>query len=128
MDAHTTANNNIRSHHADALKLRVVNHKYTARIAKHARAVRRHAKALIRLHDQIRTEAVALAGPDYARFHCNLGFEPLASIAKQSNSDEWERYVFGAGLIDIYNAAGFMAEDAGEFAACTRPPKLSSEL
>jgi hypothetical protein len=36
MDAHTTANDNIRSHHgdhADALKLRVVNHKYAARIA-----------------------------------------------------------------------------------------------
>jgi hypothetical protein len=35
-------------------------------IAKHARSVWRHAKALIKLHDQILTEAVALAGPDYA--------------------------------------------------------------
>ena len=35
MDAYFTANNNIRSHHTDVLKLRVVNHKYAAQIAAH---------------------------------------------------------------------------------------------
>jgi hypothetical protein len=126
MDTHTAAEN-IRSHQSNALKLRVVQHKYNdaARIANHARAVRvrHHAKALMRLHNQIRSEAVALVGPDYAWFHCSLGFEPFTSIAQQSNSDAWGRHVLGAGLVDIYNAADFMAEDAGQVAACTMPPK-----
>ncbi len=60
MDAPTAADS-ICSHQLDALKLRVVNHKYAARIAKHALPVWRHAKALIKLHVQIQTEAVALA-------------------------------------------------------------------
>ncbi len=76
MDART-ATDNICSHQSNTLRMRVVQHKYAARIAKHARAVRRHAKALTRLHNQIRTEAVALACPDYARFHGSLGFEPF---------------------------------------------------
>jgi hypothetical protein len=29
-----------------------------------------------------------------------------------------------AGLVDNYNAAGFIAKDAGEVAACSMPPKL----
>jgi hypothetical protein len=119
MDARTAAEN-IRSHQSNALKLRVVQHKYAARIANHARAVRHHAKALMRLHDQIQLEAVTLVCPDYAWFHCSLGFEPFASIAQQSNSDEWGRHVLGAGLVDIYNAADFMAEDAGQVAAWRR--------
>ncbi len=106
MDAHTAADI-IRSHQSNVLKLRVVQRKYAARIANQARAVRRHAKALVRLHDQIRTEAVALAGPDYARFHCSLGFEPFASIAQQSNSDEWGRHVLGANdKIEIKQVSG----------------------
>jgi hypothetical protein len=36
-----------------ALKLRVVRHKYTARIAAHARAMERHAHKLVRLHARI---------------------------------------------------------------------------
>ncbi len=105
-------------------------HKYAARMAKHAHAVWRHAKALIEIHIQIQTEAVALAGPDYALFHGRLALEPYVSIAEQSNSDEWGRHVLGAGLIDIYNAAGliidiynaagFMAEDAGQVASVRR--------
>ncbi len=76
-----TAADIIRSHQLKALTLRVVNHKYAARIARHARAVRRHAKTLKELHVQIQTEAVALAGPDYAIFHGSLGSGPHASVA-----------------------------------------------
>jgi hypothetical protein len=68
MDART-ATNNIRLHQPNTLKLHVVQHKYSARIAKHACAVRHHAKTLLRLHDQILLEAVAIACPDYAWFH-----------------------------------------------------------
>ncbi len=103
MDAHAAAEN-IRSHQSNALKQRVVQHKYrdAARIANHARAVRHYAKSLMRLHNQIRSEAVALVGPDYAWFHCSLGFEPFTSIAQQSNSDAWGRHVLGAGLVRRY--------------------------
>ncbi len=71
-----TAADIIRSHQLNALKLHAVNHKYAARIAEHARAVRRHAETLIKLRVQIQTEAVALAGPDYAALHGSLGCAP----------------------------------------------------
>jgi hypothetical protein len=58
MDAHTTANNNIRLHHTDALKLHVVNHKYAAQIAAHAHPVERHCTHKhVRLHAKIKAEA-----------------------------------------------------------------------
>jgi hypothetical protein len=77
----------------------------------------------MRLHNQIRSEAVTIAGPDYAQLHCSPGFEAFASIAEQYN----EPGVLGDGLKDIYYAAGFMAEDTGEVAACA-PCRLNSVL
>jgi hypothetical protein len=79
----------------------------------------------MRLHNQIRLEAVAIAAPDYALFHCSLGFEAIVNIAEQYNKQGG--HVLGAGLIDIYNTACCMAEEAGEVAACTVQPKLLSE-
>jgi hypothetical protein len=75
MDAHTTTNNNnTRSHHANALKLRVVNHKYAAQIAAHARAIERHARKLVWLYAKIDVEAIAIACPDYVDPHI-FGFD-----------------------------------------------------
>jgi hypothetical protein len=48
-----------------ALKLRVVRHKYSASIAAHARAMERHTHMLVRLHARIKTQFIAIAGPDY---------------------------------------------------------------
>ncbi len=44
------------------------------------------------------------------RFHGSLGLEGFANIAEPYN--EPGGHALGAGLIDIYKAAGFMAEDA----------------
>ncbi len=98
MDAHTTANN-IRSHQSDALKLRVVNHKYyaAAQIAAHARAVERHARKLFRLHAKNKAEAIAIAGPDYDEHHA-VGFEETASLDEQLRDTKTGGEVFGAGL------------------------------
>jgi hypothetical protein len=63
MGARTTANT-IRSPRPDALKLRLVNHKYAAQITAHARAVERHARKLVGLRAKIKAEAIAMAGPD----------------------------------------------------------------
>ncbi len=56
MDALTTANNNIRLHHTNALKLCNVNHKYAAQIAAHKRAVELLARKLVRLNAKIKAE------------------------------------------------------------------------
>ena len=126
MDAHTTANNNIRSHHTNALKLRVVNHEYAAQIAAHARAVERHACKLVRLHAKIKAEAIAIPGPDYDEHHA-VSFEETASLDEQLRDTETGGEVFGAGLEDVADMASSMADRAGHVAARTVPPKLLSE-
>jgi hypothetical protein len=72
----------IRKGHA--LKLRVVQHKYAAQIAAHARAVERHARKLLRMHGKINTESdsTAISGPDFADHH-TIGFDEYESIAAQ---------------------------------------------
>jgi hypothetical protein len=70
----------MRNEHA--LKLRVVQHKFAAQIAAHARAVERHARKLRRLHAKINAEATAIAGFDFAEHH-TLGFDEYESIAAQ---------------------------------------------
>jgi hypothetical protein len=105
MDAHTTAHYNIRSHHTDALKLRVVNHEYAAQIAAHARAVERK---LVRLHAKIKAEAMTMAGPDWDEHHA-VGFEETASLDEQLRDIETGREVFGAGLEDVIDMASSMA-------------------
>jgi hypothetical protein len=126
MDAHTTANNNIPSHHTDALKLRVVNHKYAAQIAAHARDVARHARKLLGLHAKSKAEAVAMAGPDSDEHHA-AGFEETASLHEQLRDTDTGGEVFGAGLEDVIDMASSMANCAGYVAAFAVPPPLFSE-
>ncbi len=57
---------NMRKEHA--LKLRVVQNKYAAQVAVHARALERHARKLQHLHAKINAEAIATAGADSSRF------------------------------------------------------------
>jgi hypothetical protein len=101
MNAHTTTTNNKTcSHHAIALKLRVVNHKYAAKIAAHARAVERHARKLVRLHGvhaNIKAEAMAIAGPDYDKHHI-VSFEETASLDEQLRDTETGGEVFALAL------------------------------
>jgi hypothetical protein len=73
-----TAGNNICLHQSNTLKLRVVQHKYAAKIANHAR--RSHAKALIKLFEQILSEAVSLVSPNCFLFHC-LRYSPTSQIS-----------------------------------------------
>jgi hypothetical protein len=75
-----TAGNNICLHQSNTLKLRVVQHKYAAKIANHARPVRSHAKALIKLFKQILSEAVSLASPNCFLFH-GLRHSPTSQIS-----------------------------------------------
>jgi hypothetical protein len=127
MDSITTiANNNTRSHHANALKLRVVNHKYAAQIAAHARAVERHARKLARLHAKTKAEALAIAGPDFDKHHI-VGFEETASLDEQLRDTATGGGVFAAGLEDVIDMARSMANRAGYVAAFAMPPKLLSE-
>jgi hypothetical protein len=109
-----------------ALKLRVVQHKYAARIAAHARAVECHALKLQRLHAKINAEATAIAGADFAEYHA-LGFDEYDSIAAQRADNENSCSVEGAGIVDVIYMANTMANRADRVAACKVPPTLTSE-
>ncbi len=61
---------NMRKEHA--LKLRVVQHKYAAQVAAHARALEHHARKLQRLHAKINAEATVIAGADFADHHTRV--------------------------------------------------------
>ncbi len=88
----------IRKGHA--LKLRIVQHKYAAQVAAHARALERHARKLQRLHAKINAEATAIAGADFADHH-TLGFDEYESIAAQQTDNEGGCSVEGAGIVNV---------------------------
>ncbi len=115
---------NMRKEHA--LKLRVVQHKYTAQVAAHARALERHARKLKRLHARINAEATAIAGADFADHH-TLGFDEYESIAEQQTENEGGCSVEGAGIVDVIDMANTMANCSDRVAACRVPPGLTSE-
>ncbi len=64
-----------------APKLRVVRHKYAARIGAHARAMERHAHMLVHLHARINTESIPIAGPAYEEYR-TVGFDANGSMAE----------------------------------------------
>ena len=115
---------NLRKEHA--LKLRVVQHKYAAQIAAHARAVERHARKLKYLHSKIEAEAVAIAGGNYSD-HFTLGFDEYESISVQQTCGDGDCSVDGAGIIDVIDMAHSIANRADRVAACQVPPPLVSE-
>jgi hypothetical protein len=116
---------NMRKEHT--LKLRVVQHKYAAQVAAHARALERHARQLQRLHAKINTKATAIAGADFADHH-TLGFDEYKSIAVQQQTNNEGGYsVEGAGINDVDYMANTMANRADRVAACKVPPALTSE-
>ncbi len=97
--------------------MRVVNHKYAAQIAAHARAVERHARKQARLHAKIKAEAIAVAGPDSDEHH-----------AEQLRDTDTSAEVFWAGLEDVIDMASSRANRAGYYvAAFTVPQKPFSE-
>ena len=115
---------NLRKEHA--LKLRVVQHKYAAQIAAHARAIARHARKLKYLHSKIEAEAVAIAGGNFSD-HFTLGFDEYESISAQQMDNEGGSSVEGAGIVDVIDMANSMANRADRVAACQVPPPLVSE-
>ncbi len=98
------------------LKLSVVQHKYTAQVTVHARALERHAHKLQRLHAKINVEATAIAGADFADHH-TLGFNEYESMAAQQTDNEGGCSVKGAGIVNVIDRV----------AACKVPPALTSE-
>ncbi len=115
---------NMRKEHE--LKLRVVQHKYAAHVASHARAFERHERMLQRLHAKINAEATAIAGADFANYH-TLGFDEYKSIAAQKTDNEGSCSVEGAGIVDVIDMANTMANLANRVAACKVQPALTSE-
>jgi hypothetical protein len=119
LDDMIVARANMRKEHA--LKLRVVQHKYAAQVAVHARALERHERKLQRLHAKINKEAAAIAD------HHTLGFDEYESIAAQQADNEGGCSVEGAGIVDVIEMANIMAARADRVAACKVPPALISE-
>ncbi len=64
MDTHTASIAYTASVHTDStLKLSFISHKYAAQIASHVRAVKRHARKLLKIDVKINPEVRVLAGP-----------------------------------------------------------------
>jgi hypothetical protein len=124
LDDMAAARANMRKEHA--LKLRVVQHKYAAQVAAHARALERHERKLQRLHAKINAEATAIAGADFADHH-TLGFDEYESIAAQQTDNEGGCSVEGAGIFDVIDMANTMGNRADRVAACKVPPALTSK-
>jgi hypothetical protein len=124
LDDMASACANMRKEHA--LKLLVVQHKYAAQVAAHARALERHACKLHRLPAKINAEATAIAGADFAHHH-TLGFDEYESIAAQQTDNEGGCSVEGAGIVNVIDISNTMANRANRVAACRVPPALSSE-
>ncbi len=118
------ASANLRKEHA--LQLRVVQHKYAAQIAAHARAVERHARKLKYLHSKIEAEAVAIAGGNFSDHH-TLGFDEYESISVHQTCGDGDCSVEGAGIVDVIDMANSIANRADRVAACQVPPPLASE-
>jgi hypothetical protein len=83
-------------------------------------------RKLVRLHTKIDIEVIAIAGPYYADQYI-VGFNKYGSIAQQQADNEGSTSVDSARLVDVVEVANTMADRAGRVAACTVPPKLSSE-
>jgi hypothetical protein len=128
MDTRTaaTAADTARIRKGHALKLHVVQHKYAAQVAAHARALERHARKLQCLHAKIDAEAPAIAGADFAKYH-TFGFSDYEFIAAQQVDNAGCSSVGGAGIFDVIDVANTMANRADRVAACRVPPALSSE-
>ncbi len=126
LDDMIVARANMSKEHA--LKLHVVQHKYAAQVAVHARALERHARKLQRLHAKImiNKEAAAIAGADFADHH-TLGFDEYESIAAQQADNEGGCSVEGAGIVDVIKMANTMAASTDCVAASKVPPVLVSE-
>ncbi len=112
---------------AHSRSLAQLQHRAAARVAAHARALERHARALHRLHARLDRRAAALAGPDYSRFH-RVGFELIASPAHIHIDAELpppDSFVV-TRILDVVAMAGEMAAEAAYNAAHTAPPPLDS--
>jgi hypothetical protein len=107
------AANAVRIRDGHALKLRVVHYKHAAKIAAHARIVHLHAKKLLKLEQEIKSEAVAIAGPDYKEYH-DLGYDEHGSMESQRAVDDGS--VNGPGIVDVVEIASSIATYAGRIA------------
>jgi hypothetical protein len=116
-------------HKVQALKFRVVQHKYAAQIATYACALERHARRCAQApmsasqdDGKIKAKAIAIAGADFARFadHQNLGFKEYESIAAhwQQVDNEGGCSVEGAGIVDVIDMANTMANSSNSVAEC----------
>ena len=92
-----------------AASLRVVRHKYAARLAVAARLLQVAAKEIHTLNAAIHKESKAVAGRDYAADH-TVDFEPCPSIAAQLDDDICE--VRGAGIDDVCEYAQSVLDEA----------------
>jgi hypothetical protein len=97
LDDMAAARANMSKEHA--LKLHVVQHKYAAQIASHARELDRHARKLQPLHAKINAKTTAIAGADFANRHL------LGSIAEQQVDNEGGCSVEGAGIVNVIDMA-----------------------
>ena len=101
--------------------LRVIHHKYAARVARQATLLHLAAKKLHALQRALEKEATAAAGAGYKEWH-DVGYDEHGALAEQT-----ERGETGPGLVDIVDTARAIAHYAGRVAGEAAPPALPSE-
>ena len=107
-----------------ASALRALRHTFAPRIAKHARAIFKAARALQIVELEMHRNARLIAGKDYKNTH-TVSFDIHGSIDDQlENIGEVE---YGPGIKDIVAKAKEMLEDADSVAAHAQPPPLPYE-
>ena len=105
-------------------RLRALRYAFATRIAKHAHAILKAARALQAVERDMHREARRIAGNNYKNTHV-ISFDMHGSIDDQlENVGEVE---YGAGLEDIIAKAKEMADEADSTAGRAKPPLLPYE-
>ena len=103
--------------------LRVIHHKYAARVARQATLLHLAAAKLHALQRALEKEAEVAAGKGYREWH-DVGYDEHRPLAEQTERGELPT---GPGLVDIVDTARAIAHYAGRVAGEAVPPALPSE-
>jgi hypothetical protein len=103
--------------------LRLIHHKYAARVAHQATLLHLTAKKLHALQRALEKEATAAAGKGYREWR-DVGYDEHGPLAEQTERGELPT---GPGLVDIVDTARAIALYAGRVAGEAVAPALPSE-
>ena len=109
---------------ADALKLRVIRHKYASTIALQARIIALAAKRILSIEAKMQKEAVAVTRENCAAYH-TFTFDSNGGSMQTQFENLGE--IDGPGFLDIKNYADRVFDEASAVATAKDAPPLPYE-